>query len=62
MSKTKKPPTMGPIRTNLEAFGVAILAAVLLKWFCLEAYQIPTSSMQPTLHVSRPISLPSLRR
>jgi signal peptidase I len=49
MSKTKKPPTMGPIRTNLEAFGVAILAAVLLKWFCLEAYQIPTSSMQPTL-------------
>ena len=40
---------MGPIRVNLEAFGVAILAAVLLKWFCLEAYQIPTSSMQPTL-------------
>jgi len=39
----------GPIRDNLEAFGVAILAAVLLKWFCIEAYQIPTSSMQPTL-------------
>ncbi len=47
--KQKKAPTMGPIRTNLEAFGVAILAAVLLKWFCIEAYQIPTSSMQPTL-------------
>ncbi len=47
--KKKKVPTMGPIRTNLEAFGVAILAAVLLKWFCIEAYQIPTSSMQPTL-------------
>src|SRR5262245_25507346 len=45
----KKVPTMGPVRTNLEAFGVAILAAVLLKWFCIEAYQIPTSSMQPTL-------------
>jgi signal peptidase I len=45
----KKKPTMGPIRVNLEAFGVAILAAVLLKWFCIEAYQIPTSSMQPTL-------------
>jgi hypothetical protein len=29
--------------------GVAILAAVLLKWFCIEAFQIPTSSMQPTL-------------
>jgi signal peptidase I len=49
MSKTKKPALMGPVRQNLEAFGVAILAAVLLKWFCIEAYQIPTSSMQPTL-------------
>lgn len=39
----------GPIRDNLEAFGVAILAAVLLKYFAIEAYQIPTSSMQPTL-------------
>jgi signal peptidase I len=44
-----KKPSMGPIRANLEAFGVAILAAVLLKWFCIEAFQIPTSSMQPTL-------------
>jgi len=51
--KAKKAPTMGPIRTNLEAFGVAILAAVLLKWFCIEAYQIPTSSMQPTLMGSK---------
>lgn len=49
MAKAKKVHTVGPIRQNLEAFGVAILAAVLLKWFCLEAYQIPTSSMQPTL-------------
>jgi signal peptidase I len=47
--KRKKAPTMGPVRANLEAFGVAILGAVLLKWFCLEAFQIPTSSMQPTL-------------
>ena len=49
MAAKKKIPLMGPIRVNLEAFGVAILAAVFLKWFCLEAYQIPTSSMQPTL-------------
>lgn len=49
-SKRHKPkPLVGPIRYNLEAFGVAILGAVLLKWFCLEAFQIPTSSMQPTL-------------
>ncbi|MCB9877828.1 MAG: signal peptidase I [Planctomycetes bacterium] len=47
--KSKKTILVGPVRTNLEAFGVAILAAVLLKWFCIEAYQIPTSSMQPTL-------------
>lgn len=39
----------GKIRDNLEAFGIAILAAVLLKYFAIEAYQIPTSSMQPTL-------------
>ncbi len=49
MASKKTNPALGPVRSNLEAFGVAILAAVLLKWFCLEAYQIPTSSMQPTL-------------
>jgi signal peptidase I len=51
MSKPQKKHVrrMGPVRDNLEAFGVAILAAVLLKWFCIEAFQIPTSSMQPTL-------------
>lgn len=49
VKKVKKPVLVGPVRYNLEAFGVAILAAVLLKWFCIEAYQIPTSSMQPTL-------------
>ena len=38
-----------PWRDNLEAFGVAILAAVLLKPMVIEAYQIPTPSMQPTL-------------
>lgn len=38
-----------PWRDNLEAFGVAILMAVLLKPTIVEAYQIPTSSMQPTL-------------
>lgn len=51
--KAKPQPTLGPVRYNLEAFGVAILGAVLLKWFCLEAFQIPTSSMQPTLMGSK---------
>ena len=38
-----------PWRDNLEAFGIAILFAVLLKPMIIEAYQIPTPSMQPTL-------------
>jgi len=39
----------GPIRENIEAFSVAIMGAVLLKYFAVEAFAIPTSSMQPTL-------------
>lgn len=38
-----------PWRDNLEAFGIALLFAVLLKPMIIEAYQIPTPSMQPTL-------------
>ncbi|MCC6672487.1 MAG: signal peptidase I [Planctomycetes bacterium] len=37
------------VRANLEAFSMAVLMAVLLKYFAVEAYQIPTSSMQPTM-------------
>lgn len=44
-----KPKSKRPVRENLEAFGIAILMAVLLKYFAIEAYQIPTSSMQPTM-------------
>ena len=50
---SRKHKKRGPIRDNVEAFAVAILMAVLLKYFCLEAYQIPTSSMQPTMMGSR---------
>jgi signal peptidase I len=39
----------GPIRNTLESFGMAVLMAVLLKYFVLEAYVIPTPSMQPTM-------------
>jgi signal peptidase I len=38
-----------PWRENIEAFTVAIVMAVMLKYFAVEAYQIPTGSMQPTL-------------
>ena len=39
----------GPGRNALESIGMAVLMAVLLKYFVLEAYVIPTPSMQPTM-------------
>ena len=38
-----------PWRDNIEAMTVAIIMAVVLKYFIVEAYKIPTGSMQPTL-------------
>ncbi len=38
------------VRENLVAFSVAIVMALVIKHFCLEAFRIPTSSMWPTLH------------
>ena len=38
-----------PWRDNIEAFTVSIIVIVLFKYFILEAYKIPTGSMQPTL-------------
>ena len=41
--------TRRPWRDNIEAIVMAIIMAVMLKYFVVEAYQIPTGSMQPTL-------------
>lgn len=38
-----------PWRDNIEAVTVSIVIIVLFKYFVLEAYKIPTGSMQPTL-------------
>jgi signal peptidase I len=38
-----------PWRDNIEALTMAIVMAVMLKYFIVEAYKIPTGSMQPTL-------------
>jgi len=39
----------GLMADNLEAVVMAIVMAILLKYFIVEAYKIPTGSMQPTL-------------
>lgn len=38
-----------PWRDNIEAITLSIIVIVLFKYFILEAYKIPTGSMQPTL-------------
>ncbi|MCP3914910.1 MAG: signal peptidase I [bacterium] len=48
--KNKKNKAKGhPWRDNIEAVTVSIITIVLFKYFILEAYKIPTGSMQPTL-------------
>lgn len=38
------------LRDNFEAFAVAIVMALVIKHFCVEAFKIPTGSMYPTLY------------
>ncbi len=47
--KDKKKGSRHPWRDNIEAITMAIVMAVMLKYFIVEAYKIPTGSMQPTL-------------
>jgi len=41
----------GPIREYIESIGTAVLIALLLRAFVIEAFQIPSGSMIPTLRV-----------
>ncbi len=45
----KKAAKPHPWRDNIEAVAISIVTIVLFKYFVLEAYKIPTGSMQPTL-------------
>jgi len=42
-------PAHTPWRDNVEAMTFAIVMAVMLKYFIVEAYKIPTGSMQPQI-------------
>lgn len=48
-AKEKKARSKHPFRENIEVVVFAIVMAMGLKIFAVEAYQIPTGSMQPTL-------------
>lgn len=48
-AKPKKERSKHPFRENIEVIVFAIVMAMGLKIFAIEAYQIPTGSMQPTL-------------
>src|SRR5262245_53729182 len=41
---------------NIESLGIAIVMALVLKYFLIEAYKIPTGSMQPTIMGSPQVS------
>lgn len=41
---------------NIESLGAAIIMALVLKYFLIEAYKIPTGSMQPTIMGSDEVS------
>jgi len=42
-------PIWRPVTENLECLAIAIAMALMLKFFLIEAYKIPTGSMQPTI-------------
>jgi signal peptidase I len=42
------------LKDNLEAIAVAVVMALVIKHFCVEAFKIPTGSMKPTLMGKEP--------
>ncbi len=50
-SEAKELPRKGKVRDYIEVFGLTVLVALFLKTFVVEAYQIPTGSMENTILV-----------
>lgn len=47
-SERRPPPSV--FRDVIEAFTVAVVLALVIKYFAVEAYKVPTGSMEPTIH------------
>jgi len=48
-SEPIKDPRKSAVREYLEAFGIAVLLALFIRTFLIQAYKIPSGSMEPTL-------------
>ena len=44
-------------RENIDSIAIALLAALVIRHFAVEAFKIPTKSMQPTLMGNQPLRL-----
>jgi signal peptidase I len=47
----RSPSSKGKIREYVEAFGVALLIALVVRTFVIQAFKIPSSSMEDTLQI-----------
>jgi signal peptidase I len=49
LRSARRPGLVRAIMENVEALAIAIVMALILKYFLIEAYKIPTGSMQPQI-------------
>lgn len=50
LTHSSRPPPPSLFRDIVEAFTVAVVLALVIKYFVIEAYKVPTGSMEPTIH------------